>query len=83
MQFPTEAVLALEKILRAEAEVQDCARNGDRNSKKEEQLAEAVKAAVSEFRGLAARLWPEYGPARKPPDSQSRNRHTALGSYPL
>ena len=53
MQFPTEAVLALEKILRAEAEVQDCARNGDRNSKKEEQLAEAVKAAVGEFRGFS------------------------------
>ena len=52
MQFPTEAELALEKILRAEAELQHCARDGDRNSEKQEQLAEAAKAAVSEFRGL-------------------------------
>ena len=60
MQFPTEAVLALEQILRAEAELQACARNGDRNSEKQRLLAEAVKAAVSEFRCVAAQLWPEF-----------------------
>ena len=60
MQFPTEAVLAMKKILRVEAELQGCARNGDRNWKKQKELAEALKAAVTEFRGLAAALWPEF-----------------------
>jgi len=44
----------MERILQAEAECHDCARNGDRNSKKQEQLAEKVKVAIAEFRELAA-----------------------------
>ena len=46
---PTKAELCLEKVLRAEAELQAYARNDACKPEKQKQLVEAVKFAVDEF----------------------------------
>lgn len=53
MQPPTDTDLALESLLRAEAELQDYARTGAHNPEQHKLLAENVQLAIDELIGLA------------------------------
>lgn len=56
MPFLTKAELAMEELLRAEAELQEYARYGADNPEHEQQLAAAVELAVNEFTKLLPEL---------------------------
>jgi hypothetical protein len=58
MPLPTKAELAMENLLRVEAELQDYARSGVDNPEQQKQLADAVEAAIDEFINLSAVLRP-------------------------
>jgi hypothetical protein len=60
MQFPAKAKLAMQKILVADAELQNSVGVQACDSERQKQLASAVKVAVDEFINVAASLWPEF-----------------------
>lgn len=55
MPFKTKAELALEKLLKAESDVQAYARSGRDNPEQQKQLADAVERAINEFIAQVAR----------------------------
>ena len=58
MLYQSQAKLAKEKMLQAEEVLEDYIRNSIFDPEVEEQLAEAVNAARSEFIDHLALLWP-------------------------